>query len=222
MLSKTCFSALLALSLMTLARSAQAELVVTVGNLNLQPGATGSLDVFVRSTDGTDNLDTFNAELRIAASGGTRLEFVDPPIDAQLGDARYVFPLDNSFAAFLGAPSGMISASTPLTPNDTYIGGDNTRLGLGVAVPANDKLLFTLAVTADTDAAPAVGDTFTVSLIDSDFTYFLKPIDPETGILNYIPVTCVAGTVNIVPEQSTISLLVMGCFGMAFFAWNRR
>jgi len=222
MLSKRCLWAVLALSLMMIARSAQAELVVTVGNLNLQPGATGSLDVFVRSTDGTDNLDTFSAELRIVASGGTRLEFVNPPIDAQLGDARYVFPLDNSFAAFLGAPSGMISASTLLTPNDTYTGGDNTMLGQGVAVPTNDKLLFTLAITADTDAAPAVGDTFTVSLIDSDFTYFLKPIDPETGILNYIPVTCVAGTVNIVPEQSTISLLVMGCFGMAFFAWNRR
>jgi hypothetical protein len=54
-------------------------------------------------------------------------------------------------------------------------------------VPANDKLLFTLAVTADTDAAPAVGDTFTVSLIDSDFTYFLKPIDPENRHIELHP-----------------------------------
>jgi hypothetical protein len=64
------------------------------------------LDVFVRSNDGTDNLDTFNApSYGSPRQAGRGWSSVDPPIDAQLGDARYVFPLDNSFAAFLGAPS---------------------------------------------------------------------------------------------------------------------
>ena len=189
--------------LLAFATPSKADMIVRVGNLNLASGATGSVDVTISSPGGTDQLDMFGAEFRITTAGSTSLQLLDPPSDLQLFSKNYVFPLDDSTAASVGPPSGAISSMS--SPNDTYIGGDGTWSRQGATVSTLGKLLVTLNVTAGTSNPPVVGDTFTISLVNSVNTFFWDP----SGI--GIPFSGNAGKVSIVPEPGTGVML----FGLA-------
>jgi hypothetical protein len=183
--------------------------MVDVGNLNLAVGQTGTVDVTIRST-GSDVLDMFGGEFRIATMGGTQLEFVNPPTDTQLSDPGYLFNGDSA-AASVSPPSGNVLTNS--TNNDTYIGGDGTLSGNGVTVPGSSTLLLHLLVTANTISPPQVGDTFQINLTSGAFTFFSGP-GPN---FDNIPASFSPGTVTItgaaVPEPA--SLLIWSLGGLA-------
>jgi hypothetical protein len=205
---------ILSLALCSLASSAKADLIVDVGSLNLPVGQSGIVDVTIRST-GNDLLDTFGGEFQISTLGGTQLEFVSPPTDTQLSDPGYLFAGDSA-AALIGPPAGIVQSNG--SNNNTYLGGDGTLSGNGVAVPGVATLLLHLLVTASTASPPQAGDVFTISLIPGPSTFF---VDPS---FSSIPVISNPGTVTItastVPEPT--SLLVWAFGGLVTAGAMRR
>jgi autotransporter-associated beta strand protein len=171
---------------------AQAALSVNIGSLTLPSDGTGSVDVTITSSTGTDLLDIFGAEFAITTGGATSLLFLADPTDPQLTNTRYLFYGDSASAS--QGEAGYVPS-----PYTTYFGGDGTLSGNGVTVPlaspspATDKLLVTLEVIADPANLPGPGDTFTISLVESSLsTFFWNPAMAD------IAVTSNAGTVTVV------------------------
>lgn len=189
----------------------RADWIVTVGNLSLAQGATGYVDVTIRSDAALgDPLNLASFQFAIDTLGVTRLEFVDPQPDPQLADAAYVFAGDSFDAAF-SVPVGTVS--TTIVPNDTFTGGDSTLSGSDVVV-TTDRLMARLQVTAATALSPGMGDTFSIHLVPGLITSF----ESTGGVINY---TSIDGTVTIVaspvPEPSAIVLLLMGVSTVAMW-----
>jgi hypothetical protein len=174
--------------------SASADVIVSVGNLNLMPGGTGFVDVTVSGN--SDLLQSFGLEFRIRTSDATELDFADPQPYDYLTDSGYVL-FGNSFAS-ANPPVGNVCDTD--VPRDTFIGGDMTMNAPNVKV-TDTKLLVRLQVTTDTLLPPEVGNSFTISLEPSSSTYF------SDSALNSIAYTATAGTVSIVPEPGTMTLL---------------
>jgi hypothetical protein len=196
---------------------APAAYSVSVGNLALAPGATGSLNVLIQSTSGSgDNLDSFGFDIRITTSGQTRLQFTPTQVDP-FTNTSYVF-FGNSSDQFFGASLGTVSQQT--VPNDKYVGGDGTMSG-SVHVGSTAALLMSLRVTAATAAPPVNGDSFTISLVNDSSTFF------KLGS-NSIAYTSQAGTVTItsgstVPEPSSlVQGAVAGAVALAVWLGRRR
>jgi hypothetical protein len=210
-------SILAGIVLVGLVSPVKADLIVSVADITLAPGGNGFVDVRIRST-ANDTLDTFGVEFRITTFFGiNRLEFVGPPSDTQLGDLDYIFAGDSA-AAMIGPPAGLIS--TMFMPNDTYVGGDGTFSGLGVTVPATDRLLVRLELTAATALAPKAGDIFTISLVSSPNTFFRDSGFSEIDFVSSPGTVTIAGAAAIVPEPSSLTLLAMG--GFSFLIGRRR
>ena len=197
---------------------AQAGIMVSVGNLDLQPGGSGFVNVMIKSSGSlTTDLNAYNFEFRIDTLGATRLEFVSPQSDPQLIDPDYVFSGDSADAIF-AAPVGAVS--TAVVPNDTFIGGDGTFSGNDVAI-GTSQLLARLEVKTATLLPPVAGDQFTISLIPSGNTFFVD------SFYNSVSFTSTPGTVTIaqsVPEPSSLLLwLSLGALGLiaAGFRHNR-
>ncbi|MFO0889624.1 MAG: hypothetical protein U0790_10855 [Isosphaeraceae bacterium] len=200
-------------------------LILSAGPLTLTPGAgsTGTITISVASSDGTDVLDAFGVEFRLTSSTGHYLSFVSPPADAQLGDPAYLFH-DDSVSELVGPPSG--SVSTVDNPDDTYIGGDGTLSGLGVAVPTQDaaKILLVLQVTVPEDSGVQDGDVFQLSLIRGPSTFFLGPI-PSDGEPPSLDVRFDGASIRIsaVPEPSSLVTAAIGLtLGLGGIAFRRR
>jgi hypothetical protein len=186
--------------------SARGALQVTIGNLSLAPGATGTLDVDINSTSPSgDDLDTFGFEFRITTSRPTLLEFTPVQPDPY-GNSSYVF-FNNSLNQ--GPPSFPLgTVSSVGAQSNTYIGGDGTVTG-SAHIGAANKLLLQLRVTAATGTlSPVLGDTFTISLISGANTSFTLD-----GV--NVPFTSSPGTVTIAapaaaPEPSSLVALCTG------------
>jgi hypothetical protein len=193
--------------LITLAFSTPAWAVsllsVAVGNLDLTPRGTGFVEVTVAGDN--DLLQACGFEFRIATTGPTRLQFVDPPF-TYLNESSYLF-YGNSFAS-ANPPIGAVSES--IVPGDTFIGGDMTLDMSDVTVP-NSKLLARLQVTADTALPPAPGDFFTISLVPASSTYFTDSASHQVSF------SATSGTVHVVPEPETIALLLIAAVFLALF-----
>jgi hypothetical protein len=228
-LKTTWFLVLLLLvgSLLLRPERAAAELIVTVGNANVSQGGTGFVDVFIRSTAAnTDRLDLFSAELQIASlgGGGEQLAFISPTTDAHLADPDYLFAGDSVNQA-IGPPAGL--ATTTLTPNDTYLGGDGTLSGSGLFVPTVDTLLFRLGLTTLTGNAPMTGDAFAISLVLGVNTFFSNPdfdefdLGESSTLSGSITIDPAAPDATEVPEPSGLVLAGM-LAGLGWLAHLRR
>ncbi len=202
----------LALVLFASSTVARANLILSAEPLVLTssgPGSTARLMVTIASDNGTDVLDSFGVEFRLTTSNGRYISFVNPPTDSQIGDATYIFH-DDSAAEIDGPPSGTVLSNT--NPDDTYVGGDGTLSGLGVAVPLADplapKLLVALDITAVTALAPQDGDVFFLTLERGSFTFFDGTIPPTGGLpptlsvnFDQVPITI---SISSIPEPSSI------------------
>ena len=191
----------------------RADFIVTVGDLSLAERGTGFVDVMIRSDSVLgDPLNFASFQFEISTVGATRLEFVDPQLDSQLGDSDYVF-FGDSFNENFSLPVG--SVSTNLVPNDTFTGGDNTLSGSDVVV-TTDRLLARLYVTAATTLSPGMGETFTIHVVSGPMTSF----ESTGGVVAY---TSIDGTVNIVvPEPSTFCLWAGAAAVGMLKLWRRR
>ena len=185
---------------------AQAGLVLTIGNMNLRPGQTGTLDVTATSEGLPVRLDTFGFEFKITTlSGPDRLEFTtsqtDPYTNAK---PAYVFANDRLSQ---GVALGNVS-STGGVPNNTYIGGDSTLSGNDVAL-GNPSLIAHLTVTTVTGLPPMVGDRFLISLVAGANSYFE---DKSVTVLDrsVSGMVSVNSTVAVVPEPATVVTLSTG------------
>lgn len=191
--------------------SARADLIVTIGSTTLEQGGTGFVDVFVRSTDGSDLLGGFGVEFAITnLSGSSSLWFSVSQNDAYLSDPNYIFVGDSSALSFPPVGVGQETA---------YIGGDATESLVDIQVPTSDRLLARLDLTTLTSAPSAIGDQFTISLVNSLNTFFFNSGDE-------LPFpTTTPGTVTIaaagVPEPSSL-ILAASALGAAGFLRRRR
>src|SRR3954467_9573050 len=96
----------LAIALFAVLPTTRADLILTVGDAQLDPGGTGFVDVIVRSdSPGGDLLANAGFELLITTSGPSRLEFSAIQPDPQFADLNYVFYLD-SYKELAGLPFG--------------------------------------------------------------------------------------------------------------------
>jgi hypothetical protein len=203
-------------AVLLLPMSAEAALVISIGSVTIPAGGTGSVDVMIQATSGTDNLEAFAAEFVITTGGGTVLEFVNPPIDSHLSNANYVFASTGS-AAITTPPA---SAIGPATTN--VIADFSDALGLGVSGPFN-LLLATLNFTTLTGTPPVAGNTFTVSISPLPTSQFFDNTFTEVGF------TSSSGTITIgpaaaIPEPSSLVLagvLVLGAGVGGVRRWRR-
>jgi hypothetical protein len=203
--------------------SASAAIIVSYSSSTSVPlvaGSGASLDVFVRSSDGTDMLDGFQVEFGLTSSGGPvgGIRFVDPQSDAQLGETNYVF-FGRSLSANTGAPVGAVSGGGAF-----FSGYDATDDGTGFPFAGNqdplslgmsDLLLFRLNFEAD-----FAGDY--VLNLSADF--FSDQLDPISFPL---PIDTLPGSFTLsvssgaaaVPEPGTFGVLAL--FASAYAARRR-
>ena len=224
-------------TLCCLSSTATAELLVILpGNTDFFRDSTRTVDVLVRNTFGTPNLDNFAAKFLITPIGTATtagVQFNAVQSDAQLADPNYVFA-GNSLAAFLGDPLGVVTTedadNNPSTveANNVYNGGDAV-FDTGSPVFVNQTyLLYRLNITALPSAR--VGDKYNIALIgspgntESDFTHFLEP-DGGSGP---IPIPLNSGSFAlstlsvVVPEPGSVCLLTACFSGAAGWQLRRR
>ena len=197
-------------------------IIINVESKNFTAGGLGFVEVFI-SSDGVtaDELSLANYEFKITPTGPNgsyngellfRLD-ADQSTDEQT-ESTYVFSPNNS------------GITTIVSPDQTRIvGTDSDSLGDNVVLTATPKLLarFELVHTSATPAL-AVGDTFTIGLINTD-PGTVDPFDDTTFFAdnsanllsfdaNSNPVTFANfGTITIasaaVPEPSTFAVMAM-------------
>jgi PEP-CTERM motif len=206
-----------------IAGQAQAGFLITTGNITLGQGSSGFVPVMIQGTGGAQPLDFVGYQFQITTTSGRLLEFQDSPFpDPTFGDSRYVFFGDSADQSVM---SGLGFASTTVSPNDTFIGGDFTADGTGVFVPETPTMLLVdLPVTADSALA---GDVFTISLVPS---VDVSPmgLDGNTGFSaggTFTPYDSLPGTVTIthsVPEPGGLTLIGLGGLGLLGSTYRRR
>jgi len=200
---------------LALACSAEAALVITIGTIHLDPGASGYLDVTIQSDNAIpgDPLQAYGFEYRITRLYGTgRLEFVDPQPTGFLTDSQYVF-FGNSFDYVNTLPVGGVSQTDQ--PADTFIGGDSTNDGENVTVTTTSKLLTRLQVTSAAGLPTQPDDVYQVALISGGSTFFQ---DKDSNDILY---SSTSGRVYITPEPGSLVAVVSGGVVLACLGWRR-
>lgn len=200
-------STLAAALIVMMSLTAQAVLIVSVGDATLLAGGTGTVDVLIASDSPSGDLVSFlGFEFRVSTGGPTRLEFVNPQSDLQLTDPNYLFAGDSLAAAF--PPVGLVS--TTIVPNDTIIGGDATFSGNEINVGSTPVLLARLELTAGTVLPPIPGDTFIIDLVPGALTFF------QDNTFTNVQFSSTSGTVTIViPEPSSAMLAIVALTAVA-------
>ena len=195
--------------------------IISYGNYSIAAGRTGFLDVLVSSDAANatpEYLDSFSAHFQIAPVGTAvpnGLQFSSVQAESQLGNASYVFNGD-SLGENGGTPLGAVS--TLVNTNDTYIGGDGTFSGNGVALSSSSGSLLLFRLNLDATLANP-GDQFTVSLINDGYTQFLdtsfNPVQLSSSSFN-------SGTFTAVPEPASILVSLLAVLGIAIFRITTR
>jgi hypothetical protein len=201
-------SAGLCLILTVLLSSAQAGVIVKVGDLTWNEGATGGfLDVFVRADTGTTvDLDNFGYEFQISpvALTASRMFFAaTQTLSGLTSDSGYVFSTagGNPFA----------SSSSPFE----FVGGGDFALTGPVTIGDTFRLMTRLELLPGAGAlAPEAGDQFEVNLVSSVNTLF-----DDGSFNNAIGFTAEKGLItvrsssSVVPEPSSalVALVLAGC-----------
>ena len=191
------FSTLAALAIL-MGSHAYAGLIVEVQDLDLSIGGSGTVDVLIRS-DSTDTVDFINHEFQIF--GSSNLVFDEIQDTSEEFDPDYLFFGDNV---------GLLQDNGPplFTPTNV-VHTDLTFSGTGVLLDTTSRLLVRLDVTH----IGTTLETFQIGLVDNGLTFAEDPFFVPTAF-NASSFTN-TGTVNIVPEPTTLSYIgiAAACFG---------
>ena len=209
------FIALVLSSVVFLTSSVSADLVVSIANLNLVTGQTGTLGV---SISGTNNpVSIYGFELRITPLAGTTssLRFLEEN-ESYLSNPSCLF-FGNSGALNDNVASSVGAVSPNALPSDTFIGLDVTANLANVNV-SSSRLLAQIPIQhIFAPAAPetTVGHSFSISLVapSGNSVAFLGGTS-STGLGDQgnapIAYSSTSGPVTItaIPEPSQVLLLL--------------
>lgn len=207
---------------------ANAGLIVSVGNLTLTGGSSGTLDVSI-SGSGLVSLAGFNAEFLITplGSAGPLLQFAASQTDPS-GATNYVFYGNSSnnnlgFSPFL---------QTTSTKDDTLIVGDSTSNPThpNITVGSNEILA---TLTVDSAGTPLTDETFSVSVVSlsTDPLFGTQFFTLDSSLASQmVDYSSTSGTVTIsgaaptgaVPEPSTLVMMLGGAMGGIICGWARK
>lgn len=184
------------------AAPAQADFIISFEpGVTLSAGSAGTtIDVFIRTDAGTQDLDSFGVEFRITAPGATQLRFLDPQSEGFQGDPDYVF-----FG--MASPPPVTVVNTNNFTDDTLAVSDFTTGG-PAAISTSNRLLARLEVIPGPGSlAPAEGEVFTISITPGGATFFVDANFTE------VPFTSTDGAVTVgpaaVPEPAGLLLAGM-------------
>lgn len=200
---------LVALVLLTSTAPLSAAIIVEVQDAFIVADGIGYVDVMI-SSDGTEDLFLASYEFQIAGDATDGDLFFRP---TQLSTEIDV-PDPNGYV-FGNVPTGNFNA----TPDFTFLtlgGGDFLNALPAVSLSGTQRLLARLEVEHVSSDAPqdAVGNTFTIGLIDNGFTEFhsddigtLSAIDSDSfDLSNFGTVTITSAAV---PEPGTFGVLAV-------------
>ena len=198
-----------------------AAIIVQVQNAFIATNGIGYVDVMIRSTS-TEDLFLAGCEFEISgdATDGDLL-FRSTQLSTEIdvpGVIGYVFG---------NLPTGNFFATTG-SPFLTLIGGDFLNALPAISLTSTQQLLARLEVQ-HTSSTPldAVGNTFTIGLVNNGFTEFhnddlgtLSAIDPASfQSSNFGTVTITSAAV---PEPGTFAMLAIAGAGFIGRKWRRR
>jgi len=202
------------------ATRARAGVIITLDDVTVAPGGTGTMDIAVTSDSVPgDTLSLFSLTLQITQMPGTTsfLTFtggVDP-----YDNPNYVFS-GESFNVNSGSPFWSLPYTTIYT-YDSISGGDAANpLGAFVIIPSTVGEPNSLLATVQFQAlGTSPGDQFQISVVSLGTEF-----DDQNGNpLNY---TSTPGTVTItsaVPEPSSLTLVALsGLSGLLWYCWRGR
>jgi hypothetical protein len=204
----------LAVLLLICAVPARADFVVSIGNVTILQGGTGTLDVFLTSTASSSSPDSLNNyAFTLQITGPHELQFASTQSFSYLSNSQYVFSGDST-NQMTSSPGGTVT--TTVYTNDTFIGNDSTNSGNPVSLSSSNTPVLLAALTLSA-AITAVGDSYTIGLVPSSGSgsisqnpnNFFDNFDFNTGAeLSAVPFTSTPGTVIIsaasIPEPSSI------------------
>ena len=195
------------------------DIIVDVQNASISAGGTGFVDVLISST-GTDNLFLTGYHFEITGSVANGALQFRPNAFQTNAQQSVVAPVPYVFAG--DTDSGNFFANRQDPTLTQIIGGDNTLSGTGISLTSTQALLARLQVEHVTGTPlAAVGDTFTVKLINDDNGTPVDFTDDSTQFLNDTlnnltidPLSYFgSGTITIasaaVPEPSTFAVLAI-------------
>lgn len=168
-LFKTAFRILVFCSL---SQAVFGDVIVEVGPASIAAGGTGFVDVWISSNTGTDSLYSAAYEFKIMGSTTNgSLEFRSPQLGSEQADSDYVFFPDTDAANFFAAPDAVDPTG--------LLGGDSIAASgpASITLTSTKQLLARLELVHSSGSpVNAIGDTFTISLIN---TNPLPPLDPS-------------------------------------------
>ena len=205
---------------------ANAGLIVSVGNLTLTGGSSGTLDVSI-SGSGLVSLAGFNAEFLITplGSAGPLLQFAASQTDAS-GEPGYVFYGNSSNNNYGFNPI----LQTTSTTDDTLIVGDSTYDFSNMTVGSNSLVA---QLTLQAKGAPLTDESFSVSLVslsidplfgtqffslDSNFASKMVDYSSTSGS---VTISSAAPTAAV-PEPSTLLMTAAGAMVGIACSWFRK
>lgn len=208
------------------------DIIVEIQDTSIAAGGTGFIDVLISST-GTDNLflTSYHFEITGSIANGD-LQFRPDAFQTNVQQS-VVAPIPYVFAGDTDAGNFFATRQDPVLTQ--IIGSDSTSSGTGISLTSTQALLARLQVEHITGTPlAAVGDTFTVTLINNDNGTPVDFTDDSTQFLddNFDNLTIDAlsysgsGTITItsaaVPEPSTFAVLGFATITIVSRRWRRR
>ncbi len=193
---------------------ADAAIIVNVQDKTITAGSTSNfVDVFIRSSDGTDTLDFANYDFAISlVSGSSTLQFSGTQNALQTGLPNYVF-------------AGDAGPVTEVTLNNSQYAANAGTIsfnGVSLTTSPNTALLARLeidSVLGLLTPAQANGNQFRISLVNSGNTLFLDEngatlgIDPSSFSLANSGLITIQSSAAV-PEPSTFAVIAMTLGGL--------
>lgn len=197
--------------------AAEGGLVISIGNVIVPAGGTGTADVTIMSDSPMDLLGFYNAEF-IITGDGTQAWFVDPQPQDELALGTYLFAGPGSSQIDPAVlPSGLVDVT-----KTNYLVFDFANSDL---TGPFTHLLAQLQFATD---AGAPTQSFTISLVPGSLASTMGTFFTDMNFDTEIPFSVVNGTLNLtasaqaVPEPASICLTGLAVLGLGTGSWCRR